>query len=103
MLGYISVVKQKVKKGKSEEYVALMTTFNIAHIKGARRWEVVEIDEHNFFLIFEYEDISSVIEAQEILVSQLDQIRHLLVEIDEEGNVTEPASGTLIHREPASG
>ena len=53
--------------------------------------------------IFEYEDISSVIEAQEILVSQLDQIRHLLVEIDEEGNVTEPASGTLIHREPASG
>ena len=103
MLGYISVVKQKVKEGKSEEYVALMKTFNIANIKGARRWEVVEVDEHNFILIFEYVDISSVIEAQEILVSQLDQIRHLLVEIDDEGNVTEPASGTLIHRETASG
>ena len=99
MLGYISVVKQKVKEGKSEEYVALVKTFNIADIKGTRRREVIEVDEHNFILIFEYDDISSVIEAQETLVSQLDQIRHLLVEIDGEGNVTDPASGTLIYRE----
>ena len=99
MLGYISVVKQKVKEGKSEEYVALVETLNISDIKGARRREVIEVDEHNFILIFEYDDISSVIEAQETLVSQLDQIRHLLVEIDDEGNVTDPASGTLIFRE----
>ena len=57
------------------------------------------MDEHNFIIIVEYEDISSVIDAQEALVSNLDRIRHLLVEIDDEGNVTDPASGTLIFRE----
>ena len=103
MLGYIGVVKQKVKAGITKEYFVLMKTFNIANIKSARRWEVVEVDEHNFILIFECDDISSVIEAQEILVSQLDQIRHLLVEIDDEGNVTDLASGTLINREAAGG
>ena len=99
MLGYISVVKQKVKEGMTEEYVALVKGFGIEGIKGARPREFIEVDEHNFILIFEYDDISSVIEAQETLVSQLDQIRHLLVEIDDEGNVTDPASGTLIYRE----
>ena len=99
MLGYISVVKQKVKEGKSEEYVALVKTFNIADIKGARRREVIEVDEHNFILIFEYDDIASLVDAQEKLVSNLDKVRPLLVEIDDEGNVTDPASGTLIFRE----
>ena len=93
MLGYISVVKQKVKEGKSEEYVALVKTFNIADIKGARRREVVEVDEHNFILIFEYDDIASLVDAQEKLVSNLDKVRPLLVEIDDEGmSLTPPAA-----------
>ena len=47
----------------------------------------------------EYDDIASLVDAQEALVSNLDKVRHLLVEIDDEGNVTDPASGTLIFRE----
>ena len=93
MLGYISVVKQKVKEGKSEEYVALVKTFNIADIKGARRREVIEVDEHNFILPLEYEDIASLVDAQEKLVSNLDKVRPLLVEIDDEGmSLTPPAA-----------
>ena len=99
MLGYISVVKQKVKEGKTEEYVALVKSFAIERIKGALRREVIEVDEHNFIIIMEYDDIASLVDAQEALVSNLDKVRHLLVEIDDEGNVTDPASGTLIFRE----
>ena len=99
MLGYISVVKQKVKEGMTEEYVALVKSFGIEGIKGARRREFIEIDEHNFIIIMEYDDIASLVDAQEALVSNLDKVRHLLVEIDDEGNVTDPASGTLIFRE----
>ena len=99
MLGYISVVKQKVKEGMTEEYVALMKIFNIADIKGLRRREGIEVDEHNFIWIFEYDDIASLVDAQETLVSNLDKVRPLLVEFDDEGNVTDPASGTLIYRE----
>ena len=99
MLGYISVVKQKVKEGMTEEYVALVKGFGIDGIKVARRREFIEIDEHNFIIIMEYDDIASLVDAQGALVSNLDKVRHLLVEIDDEGNVTAPASGTLIFRE----
>ena len=51
----------------------------------------------------EYEDIASLVGAQEALLSMLDKVRHLLVEIDDEGNVTHPASGTIIHRGAAGG
>ena len=99
MLGYISVIKQRVKEGMTEEYVTLVKDFSVEHIKGCRSRAIIEVDEHNFIIIVEYDDISSVIDAQEMLVSNLDRIRHLLVEIDDEGNVTNPASGTLIYRE----
>ena len=99
MLGYISVIKQRVKEGMTEEYVALVKDFSVESIKGCRSREIVEVDEHNFIIIVEYEDISFVIDAEEALVSNLDRIRYLLVEIDDEGNVTDPASGTLIFRE----
>ena len=99
ILGYISVVKQKVKEATTEEYVALAKSTKMSVIAGARRKLVNEVDEHNLILIYEYEDISSVIDAQEISLHRLDQMRHLLVEIDYGGNVTEPASGTLIYDE----
>ena len=83
----------------TEEYVALVKDISIEGIKGCRSREIVEVDEHNFIIIVDYEDISSVIDAREPLVSNLGRIRHLLVEIDDEGNVTDPVSGTLIFRE----
>ena len=45
MLGYISVVKQKVKEGMTEENVALVKSFGIEGIRGARRREFIEIDD----------------------------------------------------------
>ena len=65
----------------TKEYVTLVKDFSVEHIKGCRSREIVEVDEHNFIIIVEYEDISSVIDAQEALVSNLDRIRHLLVQM----------------------
>ena len=50
----------------------------------------------------EYDDIVSLFDAQEALVSNFDKVCKLLIEIGDEGNVTDPASGTIIHREAAS-
>ena len=49
--------------------------------------------------VLEYDDISSLVEAQDTLVLFLDRLRHCLVEVDDEGNVTEAISGTVIHDE----
>ena len=99
MLGYISVIKQRVKEGMTEEYVTLVKDFSVKHIKGFCSRAIIEVDEHKFIIIVEYDDISSVIDAQEMLVSNFYRIQHFLVEIDDEGNVTDAASGTLIFRE----
>ena len=53
MLGYISVIKQRVKEGMTEEYVALGKDFSVESIKGCRSREIVEVDEHNFIIIVE--------------------------------------------------
>ena len=81
MLGYVSVIKQRVKEGMTEKYVALVKDFSVESIQGCCSREIVEVDEHDFIIIVEYEDISSVIDAQEALVSNLDRIRHLLVKM----------------------
>ena len=93
------MIKQRVKDGMTEEYVTLVKDFSVEHIKGCRSRAIIEVDEHNFIIIVEYDDISSVIDAQIMLVSKLDRIRHLLVEIDDKGDVTDAASGTLFFRE----
>ena len=36
MLGYISVIKQRVKEGMTEKYVALVKDFSVESIKGCR-------------------------------------------------------------------
>ena len=90
MLGYISVIKQRVKEGMTEEYVRLVKDFSGEHIKGCRSRAIIDVDEHNFIIIVDYDEISSVIDAQGMLVSNLNRTRHLLVEIDDEGNVTDP-------------
>ena len=56
-------------------------------------------DENNFMSVLEYDDIASLVAAQDTLLSSLDRMRHCLVELDEEGNVNEPVSGALIHDE----
>ena len=99
MLGYISVVKQRTKPEYIDEYIKIFKEMSIKDIQGIRRRSLIQTDENNFMGVLEYDDISSLVEAQDTLVSFLDRLRHCLVEVDDEGNVTEPASGTLIYDE----
>ena len=69
------------------------------NIPGIRRRSLTQIDENNFMSVLEYDDIASLVAAQDTLLSFLDRLRHCLVELDEEGNVNEPVSGALIHDE----
>ena len=49
--------------------------------------------------VLEYDDIASLVAAQDTLLSFLDRFRHCLVELDDKGNVNEPVSGAPIHDE----
>ena len=99
MLGYISVVKQRTKPEYTDEYIKIFKEMSIKDIQGIRRRSLIQTDENNFMGVLEYDDISSLVEAQDTLVSFLDRLRHCLVEVDDEGSVTEAISGTVIHDE----
>ena len=99
MLGYISVVKQRTKPEYTNEYIEIFKEMSIKDIQGIRRRSLIQTDENNFMGVLEYDDISSLVEAQDTLVSFLDRLWHCLVEVDDEGNVTEAMRGTVIHDE----
>lgn len=99
MVGYISVVKFETKPESTEEYVRIEQEASTQNIPGLRRRVVIQTGENSFIGLIEYEEISSVVEAQDDLVAHLDRFRHCLVELDDNGNVTEAVSGTIIYDE----
>ena len=99
MLGFMSVVKAQTKPGFAEEYIRIFREISIKDIPGIRRRSLTQTDENIFMSVLEYDDIASLVAAQDTLLSFLDRLRHCLVELDEEGNVNEPVSGALIHDE----
>ena len=99
MLAYISVVKQRTKPEYTDEYIKIFKGLSIKDIQGIQRRSLIQLDENNFMGVLEYHDIFSLVGAQDTLVSYLDRLRHCLVEVDDEGNVTEAISGTVIHDE----
>ena len=99
MLGYISVVKQRTKPEYTDEYIKIFKEMSIRDIQGIRRRSLIQTDENNFVGVLEYDDISSLVEAQDAVVACLDKLRHCLVEVDEVGNVPLAVSGTVLHDE----
>ena len=99
MLGFMSVVKVQTKPGFAEEYIRIFRDISIKGIPGIRRRSLTQTDENNFMSVLEYDDISSLVAAQDTLLSFLERLRYCLVELDEEGNVNKPVSGALIHDE----
>ena len=60
---------------------------------------MIQTDENKFTWIAEYDDISSVVNAQDKLVSILDTQRHMLIDVTDENGVTDPESGQIVNRE----
>ena len=97
MVGYISVVKFETKPESTEEYVR-SSRKRAPRRSGLRRRVVIQTGENSFIGLIEYEEISSVVEAQDDLVAHLDRFRHCLVELDDNGNVTEAVSDDYLRR-----
>ena len=60
---------------------------------------MIQTDENKFTWIAEYDDISSVVNAQDKLVAILDTQRHMLIDVTDENGVTDPESGQIVNRE----
>ena len=99
MLGYMSVVKFETKPGYVEAFVQNAKYHPLKDIDGLIEVTLIRTDENKFTWIAEYDDILSVINAQDDLVSILDTQRHMLIDVTDENGVTDPESGQIVNRE----
>ena len=99
MLGYMSVVKFETKPGYSEAFVQNAKYHPLKDIEGLIEVTLIQTDENKFTWIAEYDDISSVVNAQDKLVAILDTQRHMLIDVTDENGVTDPESGQIVNRE----
>ena len=69
MLGFVSVVKAQTKPGLAVEYIRVFRDISIKDIPGIRRRSLTQTDENNFMSVLEYDDIASLVAAQDTLHS----------------------------------
>ncbi len=92
MLGYMSVMKFETKPGSSDAFVQNVKNPNLGDIEGLIEHTLIQTDENKFTWVAEYDDISSVVNAQDRLLAVLDTHRPMLVDVTEENCVTDPDS-----------
>ena len=99
MLGYMSVVKFETKPGSADAFVQNVKNHNLGDIEGLIEHTLIQTDENKFTWVAEYDDISSVVNAQDRLVAVLDTHRPMLVDVTQENGVTDPESGQIVNRQ----
>ena len=99
MLGYMSVVKFETKLGSADAFVQNVKNHDLGDIDGLIEHTLIQTDENKFTWVAEYDDISSVVNAQDRLLAVLDTHRPMLVDVTEENGVTDPESGQIVNRQ----
>ena len=95
----LRVVKFETKPGYAEAFVQNAKDHPLKDIEGLIEVTLIQTDENKFTWIAEYDDISSVVNAQDKLVAILDTQRHMLIDVTDENGVTDPESGQIVNRE----
>ena len=96
MLGYMSVVKFETKPGSADAFVQNVKKHNLGDIEGLIEHTLIQTDENKFTWVAEYDDISSVVNAQDRLIAVLDTHRPMLFDVTE---ATDPESGQIVNRQ----
>ena len=95
----MSVMKFETKPGSADAFVQNLKNPNLGDIKGLIEHTLIQTDENKFTRVAEYDDISSVVNAQDRLLAVLDTHRPMLVDVTEENCVTDPESRQIVNRQ----
>ena len=92
-------MKFETKPGSADAFVQNLKNPNLGDIKGLIEHTLIQTDENKFTRVAEYDDISSVVNAQDRLLAVLDTHRPMLVDVTEENCVTDPESRQIVNRQ----
>ncbi len=96
-----NIVRFRVKPGHQEHFIEAHRAVR-AHFKGFRGGALVKTGEQTFCIIGEWASFKKLAEARPQMIGMLDTFRDDLEDLGGSLGVTDPVSGDVVFRLPAS-
>lgn len=96
-----NIVRFRVKPGRQEHFIAAHRSARPA-FKGFRGGALVRTGEQTFCIIGEWASFKKLAEARPQMIGMLDTFRDDLEDLDNGLGVTDPVSGEVVFKLPAS-
>ena len=91
---FCNSVRFKVKEGCEDEFIELNKSFESP--QGQKISRLFKTGDRTYCYIGIWDSEEAIAAQRPLMISQLDQMRHVLEELSPELGVTDPVSGTVI-------
>jgi hypothetical protein len=96
-----NIVRFRVKPGHEQQFIALHRGRNPG-FKGFRDGSLVKTGEHTFCFIGEWSKLQNIADARPLMIGMLDSMREHLEDIGGGLGLTDPVSGEVVVKLPAT-
>jgi len=96
-----NIVRFRVKPGHQEQFIAQHRGMNPG-FKGFRGGSLVKTGENTFCFIGEWASFQKIVDARPLMINILDAFREHLEDQGEERGLTDPVSGEVVVKLPAT-
>ena len=96
-----NIVRFRVKPGHQEQFIAQHSGMNPG-IKGFRGGSLVRTGENTFCLIGEWASFQKIVDARPLMINVLDGFREHLEDLGNGLGLTDPVSGEVVVKLPAT-
>jgi hypothetical protein len=97
-----NIVRFRVKPGHQEQFIAQHRGVKNPGLKGFRGGSLVKTGENTFCFIGEWANFEKIVDARPLMINILDAFREHLEDQGEERGLTDPVSGEVVVKLPAT-
>ena len=100
-----NVVRFRVKPGQEKEFIRLheeMFRTEVDRMPGASEAFLIQTGPREFCFVGQWESMDELAAARPTMIGMLDRFRHMLEDLGGGLGVTEPVSGEIVARTPAT-
>lgn len=95
----INIVRFRVRPGSEQQFIEEHQRLR-PEFEGFLGGSLVRTGDQSFCMIGEWEDFQSIVDARPLMISFLDNVRHMLEDLGGGLGVTDPVSGEVALRLP---
>lgn len=95
----INIVRFRVRPGSEQQFIEEHERMR-PEFEGFLGGSLVRTGDNTFCMIGEWEDFESIVDARPLMISFLDNVRHMLEDLGGGLGVTDPVSGEVALRLP---